>query len=131
VRIRSVLARRLVPIDQLDTAVYAYERLFDQPARLRFEYPEKSLRLAQVGQLLIIGGSDTSLEPFRDTAMTFLVDDIDAYATHLPSVGATIVRPIQHVPSGRNMLVRQPDGALIEYVEHDHPNPADDALAAR
>jgi hypothetical protein len=130
VRIRSVLARRLVPIDELDATVDAYERLFDQSARLRFEYPEKSLRIAQIGQLLIIGGNETSLEPFRETAMTFLVDDIEAYAAYLPSVGAIIVRPIQHVPSGRNMLVRNVDGALVEYVEHNHPNPADDTLAA-
>lgn len=71
-----------------------------------------------------------SLMPFRDTAMTFLVDDVEAYAAFLPSVGASIVRPVQTVPSGRNMLVRQADGGLVEYVEHDHPDPADDTLAA-
>lgn len=128
-KIRSILARRLIPIEELDDTVETYERLFDQPARLRFDYLEKDLRIAQVGQLLIIGGNETSLEPFRATLMTFLVDDLDGYAAYLPSAGASIVQSIQRVPSGRNMLVRQADGALVEYVEHDHPNPADETLA--
>ena len=127
--VRSILARRLLPIGELDEAVEAYQRLFDQPARLRFDYPEKNLRVAQVGQLLLIGGDDTSLEPFRATSMTFLVHDIGAYAAYIPSAGGSVVRPIQKVPNGRNMLVRQADGVLVEYVEHDHPNPADDTLA--
>jgi len=126
--IRSILVRRLLPIEELDKAVEAYQILFNQPARLRFEYPEKNLRIAQIGQLLLIGGNAASLEPFVDTSMTLLVHDLDAYAACIPSGGASIVRQIQRVPGGRNMLVRQADGALVEYVEHDHPNPADDTL---
>lgn len=126
--IRSVLARLLVPIADFDATVAVYQRLFGQAARLGFDYPDKGLRLAQVGQLLLIGGDDAALAPFRDTAMTLLVDDIAGFASYLPSMGADIVRPVQNVPSGRNMLVRHPDGALVEYVQHAHPNPADDVL---
>jgi hypothetical protein len=75
-----------------------------------------------------MGGDDASLKRFRETTMTCLVDDIAAFASHLRSTGATTVRPIQRVPAGRNMLVRQADGALVEYVEHSEPNPADDIL---
>ena len=128
-KIRSILARGLIPLEELDKTVGDYERLFDQPARLRFDYLEKDLRIAQVGQLLIIGGNETSLEPFRAILMTFLVDDLNGYAAYLPSAGASIIRSIQRVPSGRNMLVRQVYGALVEYVEHNHPNPADETLA--
>ncbi len=126
--IRGVLTRQLVAIDELDVAIAMYETLFRQSVRLRFDYPERSLRIAQVGQVLLIGGSRDSLDPFRDTAMTFLVSDLTAYAAYLPTIGATIVRAIQQVPSGRNMLVRHRDRSLVEYVEHDHPNPADDTL---
>ncbi len=74
-RVRSILARLLLPMNEIDIAVEAYEKLFAQKVRLRFDYPDKGLRLAQVGQLLLIGGDDASLKPFRETAMTFLVDD--------------------------------------------------------
>lgn len=40
--------------------------------------------------------------------MTFLVNDLAAYADYLPTIGATIVRAIQQVPNGRNMLVQHP-----------------------
>ncbi len=129
-RVRGVLVRRLIPIEHLDDAIQTYERLFDQKARLRFDYAEKNLRLAQVGQVLLIGGTDVSLEPFRATSMTFLVEDIEACRSFLPSIGATTIREIQPVPTGRNMLIRHPDGAIVEYVEHDHPDPADDTLSA-
>ncbi|SEN43046.1 hypothetical protein SAMN05192583_2753 [Sphingomonas gellani] len=126
--IRGVLTRRLVMVEDFDDAVALYETLFRQPVRTRFDYREKGLRVAQVGQVLLIGGSAASLEPFRATAMTFLVSDLSGYAAYLPTIGATIVRAIQKVPSGRNMLVRHSDQSLIEYVEHDNPNPADDVL---
>ena len=127
-RIRNVLVRRLLPLETIDAAVAEYEALFGEPARLRFDYPEMELRLVQVGQILFIGGSDAALAPFRATAMTFMVDDIAAFAAYLPTTGATILDGIRHVPTGRNMLVRQRDGALVEYVEHDSPHPADAVL---
>ncbi len=127
-RIRNVLVRRLLPLEAIDAAVAEYEALFGEPARLRFDYPEMELRLVQVGQILFIGGSDAALAPFRATAMTFMVDDIAAFAAYLPPTGATILDGIRHVPTGRNMLVRQRDGALVEYVEHDSPHAADAVL---
>jgi len=115
-RIRNILARRLLPLAEFDVAVTFHEQLLGQVARLRFAYPEKSLSIAQVGSILFIGGDDASLRPFIETAMTFLVENLDDYARSLPNLGATIVRPTQDVPSGRNMLVRHPDGMLVEYV---------------
>jgi hypothetical protein len=57
--------------------------------------------------------------------MTFLVDDLGAYEQHLPDVGAEIIRASQEVPTDRNLLVRHPDGSVVEYVEHRVKNPAD------
>ena len=45
--------------------------------------------------------------------MTFLVNDLAAYADYLPTIGATIVRAIQQVPNGRNMLVQHPARAEL------------------
>ncbi len=57
--------------------------------------------------------------------MTFLVDDIDAFAAHLPRVGATILDGPKPVLTGRNMLVQHPDQTRAEYVEHRNKHPAD------
>ena len=126
--VRNVLVRRLIGIDEIDAAIETYETLLGQSPRLCFDYPEKQLRIVQIGQILLIGGSAAALEAFQATTMTFLVSDLSAYSDYLPMIGATIVRPIQTVPSGRNMLVRHPDDSLVEYVEHDQPHPADDVL---
>ena len=45
--------------------------------------------------------------------MTFLVNDLAAYADYLPTIGATLVRAIQQVPNGRNMLVQHPARAEL------------------
>ena len=44
-RVRSILARLLLPMNEIDIAVEAYEKLFAQKVRLRFDYPDKGLRL--------------------------------------------------------------------------------------
>ncbi|SYN52123.1 glyoxalase [Klebsiella pneumoniae] len=107
------------------------ELTFDEAiwARVAWQYyvnPEYDLKLAQVGSVLLIGGTEQSLAPFRATEATFLVNDITAWEKHLPSTGATIINPVKAVPTGWNMLVRHPDGMIAEYVEHHDKNPADE-----
>ncbi|HEY0330345.1 MAG TPA: hypothetical protein VGC77_14770 [Rhodopseudomonas sp.] len=124
-KVLNILVRRCVPLQRFEAAVGFYEQLFGQSARLRFDYPERELKLAQVASLLIVAGSAQSLAPFVDTEATFLVDEIEAFAASLPGQGAAIERPLKAVPTGRNMLVRHPDGMLVEYVEHRDKHPAD------
>ncbi|MGY4480096.1 VOC family protein [Bradyrhizobium sp. USDA 3364] len=124
-KILNILVRRYLPLQDLDRAVAFHETLIGQAARLRFDYPEYDLRLAQVASILFIAGTERSLKPFTATHLTFLVDDIDAFATHLPHVGATILDGPKPVPTGRNMLVRHPDQTRVEYVEHRNKHPAD------
>jgi predicted enzyme related to lactoylglutathione lyase len=124
-KVLNILARRYLPLHALDDAVAFYEALIGQQVRLRFDYPEYDLRLAQVASILFIAGTEQSLQPFTATQMTFLVDDIDAVATHLSSVGATILEAPKLVPTGRNMLVLHPDQTRVEYVEHRDKHPAD------
>lgn len=124
-RVLNILVRRCLPSADLDAAVAFHEALIGQPARLRFDYPEHGLRLAQVANLLFIAGSEAGLAPFRATQATFLVDDIAAYARHLPSAGAVVLEAPKAVPTGWNMLVQHPDGMRVEYVQHRDPHPAD------
>ncbi|WP_407151872.1 VOC family protein [Bradyrhizobium sp. ORS 86] len=124
-KILNILARRYLPLEALDDTVAFYEAMIGQEARPRFDYPEYDLRLAQVASILFIAGTEQSLKRFTATHLTFLVDDIDAFATHLPSVGATVLEAPKPVPTGRNMLVLHPDQTRVEYVEHRNRHPAD------
>lgn len=124
-RILNILVRRCLPLDAIDAAVAFYEELIGQKRRLTFDYPDYDLKLAQVASILFIAGTDESLAPFRATGATFMVEDLDGFAAHLPTTGSIIVEPPKSVPTGRNMLVRHPDGMLVEYVEHAHKHPAD------
>ncbi|MGY4159631.1 putative enzyme related to lactoylglutathione lyase [Bradyrhizobium sp. USDA 4461] len=124
-KVLNILARRYLPLEELDQAVTFHENLIGQTARLRFDYPEYNLRLAQVASILFIAGTEQSLNPFTATHLTFMVDDIDAFAAHLPGVGAKILDGPKPVPTGRNMLVVHPDQTRVEYVEHRDKHPAD------
>ena len=124
-KVLNILVRRCLPLEALDAAVAFHERLIGQPARLRFDYPEYDLKLAQVASILFIAGTQKSLAPFTATHATFMVDDISAFETHLPTVGASIVETAKSVPTGWNMLARHPDGTLVEYVQHRNPHPDD------
>ncbi|PKU24738.1 glyoxalase [Telmatospirillum siberiense] len=124
-RILNILVRRYLPLDRFDETVAFHETLIGQKARLRFDYPQHQLKLAQVASILFIGGTEASLAPFIATQATFLVDDIQAFAVHLPAIGAEVLEAPKPVPTGWNMLVRHPDGMRVEYVEHRDKHPAD------
>lgn len=105
-------------ISDLNLALEFYEDLLGTPAAMRFEIPQIGLELAQIGNVLLIAGSDEVLKPFRSTQATFLVDSLDEFRAYLTGKGAEITRGPDKVPTGRNMTVRNPDGSVIEYVEH-------------
>lgn len=124
-KVLNILVRRYLPLDRFDDAVAFHERLIGQKARLRFDYTQYQLKLAGVASILFIAGTEQSLAPFTATHATFLVDDIEAFTAHLPTVGAEVLEPPKPVPTGWNMLARHPDGMLVEYVEHRQKHPAD------
>lgn len=63
-KVLNILVRRCVLITRFEETVSFYENLIAQTARLRFDYPEYDLKLAQVGSVLLIGGTEQSLAPF-------------------------------------------------------------------
>ena len=105
-------------LNDLNSTLEFYEELLGTPAAMRFEIPQIGLELAQIGDILLIAGSDEALKPFRNTQATFLVDSLDEFRAFLEEKGAEIIRGPDKVPTGRNMTVRHPDGLVIEYVEH-------------
>ena len=114
--IKQVLTR--IYVNDINSAIEFYEGLFNEKCNLRFVYKEVNLELAQVGSVLILGGSEKSLESFRDTRITILVDSVTEFKKYLLEHGATIIKDCKEVPTGINMTVKHNDGIIAEYVEH-------------
>ncbi len=125
-----VMIRRLLPPERLQATIAFYEELLGEPCDLRFDYPEMQLSLASVGAVLLIAGSEEALAPFVATAATLLVASLEETAELVRQGGGEVLEPPKAVPTGRNMLARHPDGALVEYVEH-RPQPGETAPPAR
>lgn len=82
---------------------------------LRFKFDP--WELVGIGDVLVVGGTDEALAPIRGSLGPWIVTDIDETRSLLIEAGAEIVREITHVPTGRMMYVRHPDGAIVEYVQ--------------
>lgn len=82
----------------------------------RFAMPEAGLELCGVGSCLIVAGTDEALAPFRDTAVTLIVEDLDASMAAMVGRGADVVRAVKIVPTGRNATIRI-NGVHIELVQ--------------
>jgi hypothetical protein len=117
-KILQVLPRIYLSREQLEASVAFYESLLGERSRVRFTYPEAGLELALVGSLLLIAGSEASLEPFKATQATCLVDSLVEWKDFLLKSGTALLKGPKHVPTGMNMLAQHPDGTRIEYVQH-------------
>ena len=80
--------------------------------------PDAGLELAQVGTFLIIAGNEDALKPFRSTSATFLVDSVEEYFRFFTRNIIAVIHPPRPVPTGVNMIIRHPEGTIIEYVQH-------------
>ncbi len=97
-----------------------HEELLQTKVGTRFYYAEKQLDIAVIGQLLLISGTNETLDAVRDISLSLLVDDIHAYKAWLLEKGALLRQDITSVPTGFNMLIQHPDATVMEYVEHSH-----------
>ena len=106
-------------MNDLEKAVLFYEELFKTKAT-RFTYWSIGLDIAGLGDFLLVSGSDDALELVRDVAICFLVDDIHAYKTWVLDNGAMIHQDFNKDFSGYKMIVQQPDGTVVEYVQYNN-----------
>jgi predicted enzyme related to lactoylglutathione lyase len=120
VEINKILTRLYV--NDINTAIEFYKKLLNKDCDLKFKYTEMNLELAQIGNILILSGTDEALIPFKDTKATFLVDSVIEFREFLLKNGAVIVRDLKEVPTGMNFTVKHLDGTIIEYVEHKNIN---------
>lgn len=119
-KVKKILTRLYV--NDINTAIEFYKKLLNQDCDLRFKYTEMNLELAQIGNILILGGTDEALKPFKDTKVTFLVDSVKEFREFLLKNNAVIIRDLKEVPTGMNITVKHLDGTIVEYVEHKKTN---------
>lgn len=111
--ITGVLAR--VYVDDLDRALPLYERLTGDSSPLRFGH--EGVLLAKVGVFLLIQGATREV---RTHAATVNVRDIMKVVDAVTASGGTLLEGPAPGPNGTRLVVRHPDGNVIEYVElHD------------
>ena len=104
-----------VYVDDLDAALPTFVELTGEQPELRFVY--RDLELASIGSYLLIAGTDEALAPYRDTHATAIVASVEEILELVERTGAKVVDGPNEVPTGRNLTVRHPGGAIIEYVQ--------------
>lgn len=118
-KVLQTLVRVYLSPEALGPTLAFYEDLLREKCRLRFVHSAARLELAQVGNVLLLAGTEEALRPFRSTAATFVVDDLAAFHEFLVRSGVTVLSEPRDVPTGRNMRVRHLDGLVVEYVQFD------------
>lgn len=115
VTVIATLAR--VYVDDLDVALPTFVELTGEQPGLRFTY--RGLHLASIGGYLLLAGSEEALAPYRGTHATTIVESIDQILSITEEHGGEVLDGPNDVPTGRNLTVRHPGGATIEYVQFD------------
>jgi predicted enzyme related to lactoylglutathione lyase len=111
--IRGTYARMYV--DDLDTALSTFIALTGADPGLRFTY--RDVELASIGDFLLVAGTTQALAPFRDVQATVIVDSLDDVFELVAQEGGQTLDGPNKVPTGRNLTILHPGGAVIEYVE--------------
>jgi predicted enzyme related to lactoylglutathione lyase len=108
-----------VPIftSDFEAAIERYGTLTGEVVRQRFELPEGGLRIALLGSVTIIAGSEQAGGALKDVRATFIVDSLADYEAHLRSTGATVLQGRSRTPAGTQLIIRDVEGLVFEFVE--------------
>jgi hypothetical protein len=111
--------RTSVPIftHDLEVAIERYEAFTRETVRERFEVPEQGIEIAILGSVTIIAGPEHYIGALRHLRGTFIVDSLAEYSAHLRSTGATTLPGPHPTPAGTNLIVRDIEGVVFEFVE--------------
>jgi hypothetical protein len=83
-------------VNDLNTALEFYDEFLGTPAAMRFEMPQIGVELAQVGDILLIAGSDEALKPLEARRLRFL-------SIPLMSLKLTLKKREQNLSGGQIM----------------------------
>jgi predicted enzyme related to lactoylglutathione lyase len=108
-----------VPVitQDIDRAIPHYEALTGERVKARFVVPGRGLTIALLGSVTLISGDEGALASMRELRATFIVDSLADFEAHLRSNGGTILQPPTPTPAGRNMVARDVEGTVFEFVE--------------
>jgi predicted enzyme related to lactoylglutathione lyase len=105
----------------MDALIAFYETILGAKCQVRFPVPSLGLEIASLGtpaaSMHLLAGSEESLRPFRPAQATYFVDSVVSAAEELKSLGAETIHGPLHAPGGWYMIVRHPDGLLVEYLD--------------
>jgi predicted enzyme related to lactoylglutathione lyase len=101
----------------IESAIERYGALTGATVQERFVLAERGIAIAKMGSLTIIAGEESAIAPLKNVRATFIVDSLADYEAHLRATGATILQPPSPTPAGRNMVARDAEGAVFEFVE--------------
>jgi hypothetical protein len=108
-----------VPIltSDIDAAIARYEALTGEAVRERFELPNGRVQIAILGSLTIIAGTSPEIGVLREVRATLIVDSLAEFEAHPRAAGGTMLQRPGRTPAGTNMIVRDVEGVVLEFVE--------------
>lgn len=101
----------------IERAIPRYESLTGERVTRRFDVPERRLTIALLGGVTLIAGDAQALAPLRELRASFSVDSLEGFEAQLRSNGASILQAPTPTPVGRNMIARDVEGTVLEFVE--------------
>jgi len=99
----------------IEASLKLLSRLHKNEPHLRIRFGD--WELIGIGDILLVGGTEESLAPIRNSLGPFVVDDLELTQRELEACGAEITLPIAPAPTGRFLYAKHPDGNVVEYVE--------------
>jgi len=99
------------------TAIERYGSLTGETVEFRFTIAELGITFAKLGPVALTAGEESAIAPLKNVRATLIVDSLADYEAHLRATGATILRPPSPRPVGRNIVARDAEGTVFEFVE--------------
>lgn len=116
------LAATRIFTDDVDALVAFYERATGigatrlHPMFAELRTPSGTLAIASSATVPLLGAGVAEARANRSVALDFLVDDVDAAYASLRDVVPAVVNEPTDMPWGnRSLLVRDPDGNLVNF----------------
>ena len=121
-QILRTLLRVHVSPERLDQTVGYYEQVYGQHCSFRFKLQDAGLEVAIVADVQMVAGSEQALLPMRDVSAAWLVDSVESARTTIEAAGGTIMIGPLRGPHGSFIIVRHPDGTVVECADSNPPD---------